>query len=123
MITRKAVFIVSRFIYGSEYKWAESKEKITTTNKYVLSGKYDGENVVLFENNNKYSNPIKNSIKQSNLNMILGANPNLGGSIGTPFNGNMYAARIYNRALTDEEILHNQRIDMERYGVVIEEAE
>ena len=55
--------------------------------------------------------------------MILGANPNYDRSIASPFNGNMYAARIYNRALTDEEILHNQRIDMERYGVVIEEAE
>ena len=31
--------------------------------------------------------------------------------------GNMYAARVYNRALTDEEILHNQRIDSERYGI------
>lgn len=32
-----------------------------------------------------------------------------------PFNGVIYQIRIYDRALTEEEILHNQDIDMRRY--------
>lgn len=35
------------------------------------------------------------------------------------FQGTVYQVRIYNRQLTEEEILHNQSIDAEKYGITL----
>ncbi len=44
--------------------------------KYCLSGKFDEKNIVLFENTKRYEQNAEGKMKQSNLNTILGANPN-----------------------------------------------
>lgn len=38
-------------------------------------------------------------------------------SDNAPFKGSVYQIRIYNRQLSDKEILHNQAIDMAKYGI------
>lgn len=34
-----------------------------------------------------------------------------------PFNGDVYAFRIYGRALTDAELLHNWTLDQQRFNI------
>jgi hypothetical protein len=41
-----------------------------------------------------------------------------GSSIVT-FKGDIHAIRVYNRLLTEEEILHNQNIDIKKYNIPI----
>ena len=38
---------------------------------------------------------------------------------GGHFVGSIHAIRVYNRKLTEEEILHNQQIDINKYGISI----
>ena len=38
---------------------------------------------------------------------------------GNPFKGTMYSIRVYNRKLTDAEMLHNQMLDNTRYNMGI----
>ena len=46
------------------------------------------------------------------------AYPRLGSrGSGNPFKGTFYAIRLYNRHLTQAEMLHNQRIDNKRYNL------
>ena len=39
------------------------------------------------------------------------------GNIQSPYNGTMNSIKIYNRALTDQEIQHNYKIEKERWGL------
>lgn len=41
----------------------------------------------------------------------------VGGANNRTFNGNICAIRIYNRRLTDDEILYNQRVDNLRFNL------
>jgi hypothetical protein len=41
-----------------------------------------------------------------------------GSSIVT-FKGDIHAVRVYNRLLTEDEILHNQNIDIQKYNIPI----
>lgn len=49
--------------------------------------------------------------------MILGADPEGNSARQNFFNGNIYCARIYNRALTEKEIEQNYNIDKIRYNI------
>ena len=49
-------------------------------------------------------------------NVILGASKN-GETLKKQFKGNIYSARIYSRALTEEEIIKNYSIDVVRYDI------
>ena len=88
--------------------------------KYAISGKYDGKNVYLFKNNNKSSSDlIEGKIKSPGRKMImaLGENPDGENTGSNFFNGTIYSVRIYNRALTDDEVMQNYKIDKMLYGV------
>lgn len=50
---------------------------------------------------------------------LIGAREVTAGTITQYFPGTIYAIRIYNRQLTDAEILQNQQADMDRYGITI----
>ena len=84
-----------------------------------MSGKYDGKYISLFKNNNKANSElIEGTIKPTNNTiMVLGANPNGNVVEGNYFNGTIYSVRIYNRALTDDEVMQNYKIDKMLYGV------
>ena len=115
------------YIYtGNAYQSTKSSDSILIDKKYCLSGSYNGNEAKLFENCKKFSNNITGNIEPPKANnyFVLGGNPRVNNSsTEVSFTGEIYSLRIYNRGLTDEEILHNQRIDMEKYGVVIEEGE
>ena len=105
-------------------KNSESYQKIVAENNviankiYSLSGSYDGNILKLFENNTKYSLNIKGRIKLfPYMILALGMNPKADGTAsGAFFNGRIYSVRVYNRALTDEEVKHNYNIDKARFG-------
>lgn len=41
------------------------------------------------------------------------------GSNIVTFKGDIHAIRVYNRLLTEDEILHNQNIDIQKYNIPI----
>ena len=41
------------------------------------------------------------------------------GSNRVTFKGDIHAIRVYNRLLTEDEILYNQNIDIQKYNIAI----
>ena len=50
-------------------------------------------------------------------NLVIGGSPLAGAGANTQFKGTIYCVRIYDRALTEEEIKENFKIDQQRYGI------
>ncbi len=113
---------IYRVAASSPYKDVESINNVDVNTKYSLSGKHNQKEMTLFENGNKTSNSIQGKIEQTHDNtiMILGADPDGNKAVGSFFNGTIYSVRIYNRALTDEEVKNNYFIDQIRYNVALE---
>lgn len=69
-----------------------------------------------FENGDKYSLEVNAPISYaSNTIYALGGNPS-GTSCGMFTKEKIYSIRIYNRALTDEEVLQNYNMDKAIYN-------
>lgn len=105
------------YINNLGYKSQKAPSAIIPGRRYSLSGSFDSNQIVLFENGVKTSLTCNGEIKHaaSNTALCLGANPS--GNVGTGnwLNGNIYSVRIYNRALTEEEVKINYAIDEERF--------
>ncbi len=48
---------------------------------------------------------------------VIGGNPLIGVGANTSFKGTIYCIRIYDRALTEEEIADNFKVDKQKYGI------
>ena len=108
---------------GSYYT-ALSNNKINDNTKYSLTLQYDGSNILYRENDIKYNTYAEGRIKEpiNSTRFVLGVNAsgenydNMESS--EAFNNfGVYSVRIYNRALTDEEISQNYNVDKERFGI------
>lgn len=108
---------------GSYYT-ALSNNKINDNTKYSLTLQYDGSNILYRENDIKYNTYAEGRIKEpiNSTRFALGVNAsgenydNMESS--EAFNNfEVYSVRIYNRALTDEEISQNYNVDKERFGI------
>ena len=101
------------------YKFHYSNNNSYNNIKYALSGRYDKKEISLFENGNKTSENIQGTIKKTSGNtiMALATSPSENIAYSEFFNGTIYSVRIYNRALTDEEVMQNYKIDKMLYGV------
>lgn len=108
---------------GSYYT-ALSNNKINDNTKYSLTLQYDGSNILYRENDLKYNTYAEGRIKEpiNSTRFVLGVNAsgenydNMESS--EAFNNfEVYSVRIYNRALTDEEISQNYNVDKERFGI------
>ena len=108
---------------GSYYT-ALSNNKINDNTKYSLTLQYDGSNILYRENDLKYNTYAEGRIKEpiNSTRFALGVNAsgenydNMESS--EAFNNfEVYSVRIYNRALTDEEISQNYNVDKERFGI------
>lgn len=90
-----------------------------TTNKWgaVFNGKQTisiKPTVHCYINRNKIGKGSNDSFgKYNTACMFVGCRANR----TYPFNGTIYQIRIYNRTLTEEEILYNQTIDINRYSI------
>ena len=106
------------------YYTALSNNKINDNTKYSLTLQYDGSNILYRENDLKYNTYAEGRIKEpiNSTRFALGVNAsgenydNMESS--EAFNNfEVYSVRIYNRALTDEEISQNYNVDKERFGI------
>lgn len=92
-----------QYVYGSQCKIGEKIHLVAT---------YDGAKIKLYENGIlKGEVEASGSLSFSSNHTVfsLGSNPN-GTAIGTaPLNGSIYFVRLYNRALTDEEVFQNYK--------------
>jgi len=97
------------------YKYADSIAEAEAGRKYHIIGTYDGSYITLYVDGVKSSTTeIPNGIKttENNTVLALGVNP-AGSSAPEHFlNGNLYLARVYDKALTAEEILANYNASM-----------
>ena len=90
--------------------------------KTYASISYDGKKMNLYTDGllyDAYSITGSIGVPESNTPMVIAANPR-GTSTTDPnrfFKGNIYSVRIYNRALTQEEILHNYNYDKQRFNI------
>lgn len=104
-------------VYANGYKTIDSPNKYIINKIYSLSGSYDGKTEVFYENGKKYSKIVNIPISyDSDTIYIAAGNP---GGAGCDFGNSMekiYSIRIYNRALTDEEILQNYQTDKIKFS-------
>lgn len=61
-------------------------------------------------------NGVSQEVSESK-NYLGGPNKCIGGGYNTYFDGKIYSIRIYNRELSDEEIINNQKYDKLRFGL------
>ena len=106
---------------GNTYYSAISNDNIIDNRVYSFSGSYDGAVIKYFENGIKYEREIAGNIgtTANNTIMAIGTNPNGNSAPSGFFNGNIYSVRVYNRALTDAEVNHNNKIDNMRVNMKI----
>ena len=100
--------------------------QITSNNKFFSSSSFDGTEISFFMNSLKTVKETqvqgKIMIPKNDTIMILGNNPDGDGyETQDPYcnwlAGNIYSVRVYDRALTDEEVAHNFRIDKARFNI------
>ena len=119
IIYSKNGYVISDYYINGSFRNIDAPYTLNKINSNSVS--YDGSSL------NTYSNgTISNSLSISgaisaptgNTLMALGVNP-YGSTYdaGTFFKGNIYSVRIYNRALTEEEILHNYNYDKQRFNI------
>lgn len=118
-VTYKDSNAFSVYLLGKSYQYIQSNNLTKIGKKYILTGSYDGSTMKLWENGIKNELSIEGTIgnPQNNTIMVLGANPDGSNYVSNWFTGKIYAVRIYNRALTDEEVKQNYELDIQRYGV------
>ena len=70
-----------------------------------------------YQNGAKYEVTAAGTIAkpQENSTMMIGVNPKGSNPAQDYFVGKVYAVRIYNRALSEDEVLHNYQVDKRRY--------
>ena len=103
-------------VYTNGYKTIDISKRYTVNKIYSLSGSYNGRTAKFFENGDKYSLEVNAPISYaSNTIYALGGNPS-GTSCGMFTKEKIYSIRIYNRALTDEEVLQNYNMDKAIYN-------
>jgi len=119
-----SLVFISNTLYASVYIQGQSyqdikKYTINSNTKYSISGSYDGKVLKSRLNASAYTKVSKVGAigyPGGNTWMVLGANPS--GSVaqsGYYLKGNIYSARVYNRALTEEEGYVNYQADKKRY--------
>ena len=119
------------YIYGSiyinnSYREIYSLDKYEIGKTYVVQVTYDGKEMKLYVNN-KLQNTIAISstigIPSNNTIVMLGSNPRGTSADGCYFKGTIHSARMYDRALTLDELYKNYNSDEKRFiGIIRKEA-
>ena len=89
------------------------------TDKIYYAVTFDGEYARAYLNGILISSqPFSGKINyaDSDNHLLLGTGKN-GDKLRYLYNGNIYSTRIYNKALTEEEIIKNYKIDEKRYNI------
>ena len=117
------------FVYSTQEKGALAAFATWGDNgEYIITGG-NSSNQKCFENIGTYPRTtsvvnqtkcIINGVPQEvsgSQNYFGGSNKYIAGGYNTFFNGKIYSIRIYNRELSDEEIINNQKYDKFRFGL------
>ena len=117
------ISIENKKIYGScyingSYRKIYAKEELSLFKFYHSALTYDGNNLKLYVNNElqgEYKINSKIGLPEKNTSFMLGANPTGSKPENHYFNGIISSARIYNRAITEEEMENNYNLDKRKY--------
>jgi len=83
---------------------------------YTVAGVYDGTNMKLYINGNLEAiMHVPGNVKTSPVPIYIGANPQPSGNAVDLTNMTLKYAMIYNKALTDKEVLDMYGVDIKRY--------
>ena len=109
-------------IYSKEdnaYVKAVSDEEFKVNKMYSISGSFSGKDLNIYTNANKVSRALNGNITNSALHLLIGGNPSPGNGVDSNslVNFYVYSVRIYNRALTEEEVKNNYEVDKARFGI------
>ena len=111
--------IAGEFFISGSYRIIE--KDFTLNKKTYASISYDGKRMNLYTDGllyDTYSIAGSIGLPESSTPMVVGANPR-GTTIdsGRFFKGNIYSVRIYNKALTQEEVKRNYLYDKQRFNL------
>ena len=105
---------------AAAYKYTGiSNTVLSTGNVYHVAVTYDGSTLKLYVNGTlEKSSSVSGNIRQAlnNTVMSLGTNPNGTSPTSPYFNGKIYSAAVYNRALTADEVHQNYVAGMHAAG-------
>ena len=102
--------------------WMVKTNQIVRANSLYIPKTTVCSTIIYSENNTLSTTPRKIIINGTTLVANapdVWANTNKINRLGSAFSGNIYAVRIYNRALTEDEISKNFELDKERFGLNI----
>ena len=105
---------------NGDYRIVKAPNACQANNIYHVIATYDGTTEKIYVNgvlvdqisvSGSITAPVENTV------VSIGSNP-VGSEIGTAlYKGYVYSAKIYNRALTEEEVLQNYEYEQERYNI------
>lgn len=105
---------------NSKVSFIYSKNAFVTNKKYSLSGSYSGNKLKLYELGVLQSqSDLSGSLgmPEKNTVMMIGANPKDKNPTEYYLRGKVYSVRIYNKALSEEEVKQNYTVDKVRFGL------
>ena len=105
--------------FDSNYVRITAGNKIIKNYIYSLSGIIKDNEMAIYENGLKYYKEITGELgmTQKATVLALGGNPTGSDVVSDRYSGYIYSVRVYNRALTQEEVLNNYEIDKIRFGI------
>ena len=106
-------------IYTTTYKRQYANNTTKKNKIYSLSGSYNSQIISLYQNGLKTTTELSGSMKsaEKNTSLCLGTNPSADVGKSQWLNGKIYSVRIYNRALTDDEVQVNYKLDASRFNI------
>lgn len=108
-------FATERFALGSQNAPSFSlNESVVVNNWHHIVTTYDGTNIRMYRNGNLAAGPSASSLSITNTTVTMNIASR---GTGSYFNGRISIARIYNRALTTDEVEQNFDANRRRYGI------
>ena len=97
---------------GSLHTYNAFNNKLYTCSTTFNSPIYINKSIMSMYSNRTY-------MTSNEITMAVGGRLNSSDSNCTSFQGDIYEIRLYNRILTEDEVFHNQTIDIQRYNIEI----
>ena len=89
---------------GTGYKSVMSNTKRDILKYYTIIGTYDGSTAKLYVDGILDSQAAVSSLKNANMNIVIGANPESAGKVINPASISIKETMLYDRALTEDEV-------------------
>ena len=108
-------FATERFALGSQNAPSFSlDESVVVNNWHHIVTTYDGTNIRMYRNGNLAAGPSASSLSITNTTVTMNIASR---GTGSYFDGRISIARIYDRALTADEVSQNFNANRRRYGI------